>query len=103
VTSIAQHGEVGSATDFVFNGAISPRLDAGGAAIFYNRSSATIDPVIATQIRVTSTPVNTMEPGEKVLGVSLAADTDFSCIAPYGPPCRWGDYAGWTATSPSRS
>ena len=32
--------------------------------------------------------------GEIVLGTSAAADQDFSCTAPNGPPCRWGDYAG---------
>jgi hypothetical protein len=31
-----------------------------------------------------------------VLGTSSAADEDFTCSAPNGPPCRWGDYAGAT-------
>ena len=31
---------------------------------------------------------------EIVLGASAAADQDFTCTPPNGPPCRWGDYAG---------
>jgi hypothetical protein len=93
--TLTQQGDMASSTDFVFNGAISPRADAGGAAVVYNRSSATIDPVIAAQIRLTSTPAGTMEPGELVLGTSAAADTDFTCDNPDpGTPCRWGDYSG---------
>ena len=86
-----QQGDIASPTDFVFNGAVSPRFDGGGAAVVYNRSNATtIDPVIAAQIRVTATPSNTMEPGEIVLATSPAADTEtLSCA-----PCRWGDYSG---------
>ena len=95
IASLANEGNITSPTDFVFNGAISPRSDAGGAAVIYNRSSATIDPVIAAQIRLTATASGTMEPGELVLGTSAAADTDFTCNNPtLGIPCRWGDYAG---------
>ena len=89
--SLAQQGDIASATDWVFNGAISPRFDALGAAVFYNRSSFTIDPVIAGQDRLSSTALGAMEPGEFVLASSTAADTDGSC--PGGFPCRWGDYS----------
>jgi hypothetical protein len=93
--STANSGNITSTTDFVFNGAISPRTDTGGAAVIYNRSSATIDPVIAAQIRFTSTSSANMEPGELVLGTSAATDNDFSCNNPtLGIPCRWGDYSG---------
>lgn len=93
--SLAQQGTIASATDFVFNGAISPRFDHGGAAVFYNRSSASIDPVIAAQERLTTTAAGAMEPGELVLGTSTSPDTDFTCNSGGpGVPCRWGDYSG---------
>ena len=92
--SLANAGNIASTTDFVFNGAISPRADAGGAAVIYNRSSAGIDPVIAAQIRFTATPAENMEPGELILGTSASFDADFTCNTPPGTPCRWGDYAG---------
>ncbi len=95
VSALVQEGTVSSPTDFVFNGAISPRADAGGAAIVYNRSGTAQLPLIAAQIRVTVTTAGTMEPGELILGTSPAFDDDFTCNNPSpGTPCRWGDYAG---------
>jgi hypothetical protein len=91
-----QQGVVSSPTDFVFNAAISPTCDAQGAAIEYNRSSSTILPTIAAQVRRAGTAANQMEPGELILATSSAADMDFSCTSPYGPPCRWGDYSAAT-------
>jgi hypothetical protein len=93
---LAQQGSIASPTDWVFNAAISPRFDGLGAAIVYNRSSQNTYPLIAAQIRYQATPPNTMAAGELVIMTSSNPDTDFSCIAPYGPPCRWGDYAGAT-------
>jgi hypothetical protein len=95
VTNLADIGTI-SSSDWVFNAAISPRFDGQGAAIEYNRSSTATNPVIAAQIRLASTPAGQMEPGEIVLATSPAPDTDFSCTAPFGPPCRWGDYSGAT-------
>ena len=95
VTSVAQQGVIASGTDFVFNAAISPRVDALGASIFYNRSGTGTYPLIAGQTRISSTAAGQMEPGEIVLGTSSTADNDFSCLpANGGPPCRWGDYSG---------
>jgi hypothetical protein len=95
-----QQGIVSSPTDFVFNAAISPEFDAQGAAIVYNRSSSSIFPVIAAQVRRAGTAANQMEPGELILATSSATDLDFSCNNPVVPPpavpCRWGDYAGAT-------
>jgi hypothetical protein len=90
VASLTQQGDIASATDWVFNGAISPRRDALGAAVFYNRSGPSIYPLIAAQDRLSSTTAGAMEPGELVLATSTAADGDFSCS---GSPCRWGDYS----------
>jgi len=93
--TLAQEGNISSSTDFVFNGAVSPRFDGGGAAVFYNRSSSTLDPVIGAQIRLTATTVGAMEPGELILAASTRPDLDFSCNNPTaGTPCRWGDYSG---------
>jgi Fibronectin type III domain len=94
VLTKVQEGDVSSATEDVYNAAISPSWSAGGAAIFYNRSSATTSQVIAVRDRMTTTSLNTMDPNELDLVTSSAADADLSCSAPYGPPCRWGDYAG---------
>jgi hypothetical protein len=93
---LAQQGSAASSTDWVFNAAISPRFDGQGAAIVYNRSSATILPLIAARIRLQSTATGMWEPGELVLATSAAADGDRTCNVPPGLPCRWGDYAAAT-------
>lgn len=104
VPKLTQEGDIASTTDSVFNGSISPRSDGEGAAIFYNRSSATTDPVIAARIRMTSTPIGQMEPGEIVLATSSAGDNDFSCnYQGTLAPCRWGDYSGASPDPVSRS
>ena len=95
--TLRQHGDVGSPTDFVFNGAISPSIGGSSAAVFYNRGGASTLPVIGAQTRTASTPLGSLDPGELVIGQSSAADLDFSCGAPSATsPCRWGDYAGAT-------
>jgi len=94
--ALTQQGTISSPTDWVFNAAISPRFDALGAAIVYNRSSPNLNPVIASQIRYSTTAPGTWAAGELILATSPAADTDRSCNVPAGAPCRWGDYAGAT-------
>jgi hypothetical protein len=95
VPTLIQGGNIASSSDFVFNAAISPRSDGQGAVIFYNRSSATTDPVIASQGRMIWTPQGQMDPGEIVLASSTAGDRDFSCnFMGSGAACRWGDYSG---------
>ena len=96
-TTLADVGTISDPNDWVFNAAISPRFDAQGAAIEYNRSSLTTYPVIAAQIRIASTPAGQMEPGELVLATSSNFDSDFTCNNPSpGVPCRWGDYSAAT-------
>jgi hypothetical protein len=93
--TLVQEGDIASSTDFVFNAAISPRSDGQGAVIFYNRTNALTDPLIATQGRMIWTATGQMDPGEIVLASSTAGDSDFSCnITGHGEPCRWGDYSG---------
>jgi hypothetical protein len=91
---VRQQGQVESASDFVFNGAISPTAGGNAAAVFYNRGSAVQATVIGGQTRAAATPLGSMEPGELLLATSTTFDRDFSCGA--GTPCRWGDYAGAT-------
>jgi hypothetical protein len=93
---VAQQGSISSPTDWIFNAAISPRWDAQGAAIIYNRSSPSIYPVIAARIRYQATGPGIWAAGELVIASSTAPDTDRSCNSPPGSPCRWGDYAAAT-------
>lgn len=92
--ALRQQGQVESATDFVFNGAISPTAGGDAAAVFYSRSSSVQATVIGGQTRNAATPLGTMEAGELLLGTSTTYDRDFSCSAT--TPCRWGDYSGAT-------
>jgi fibronectin type 3 domain-containing protein len=92
--AVRQQGEVASASDFVFNGAISPTAGGDAAAVFYNRSSSVQATVIGGQTRNAATPLGSMEAGELLIGTSTTFDRDFSCSAT--TPCRWGDYAGAT-------
>ncbi len=92
--TVRQQGEVASATDFVFNGAISPSISGNDAVVIYNRGGLSNLPLVAGQGRSAAAALGTLDSGETVLATSTAADTDLSCSAPYGPPCRWGDYAG---------
>ncbi|HXN00282.1 MAG TPA: LamG-like jellyroll fold domain-containing protein [Candidatus Dormibacteraeota bacterium] len=90
---VRQQGEVSSPTDYLFNAAISPSILGNDAALFYDRANASLTPVIGAVSRTHADPLNTMG-SELLIGSSVAADTDLSCNAPYGPPCRWGDYSG---------
>jgi uncharacterized repeat protein (TIGR01451 family) len=93
--TLRQQGDVGSPTDFVFNGAVSPSIGGASAAVFYNRGGTSTLPVIGAQTRSASTPLGSLDAGELLIGQSSAADLDFTCgySAPTDP-CRWGDYAG---------
>jgi hypothetical protein len=94
---LAQQGRISSATDWVFDAAISPRSDGLGAAIAYNRSSSSIYPLIAARVRFQATPPGTWSAGELVLATSATFDNDRSCSSPPPPTsCRWGDYAAAT-------
>ena len=92
--TLAQQGTISSPTDWVFNAAISPRYDAMGATIVYNRSSPSLNPLIAAQMRYAATAPGAMNAGELILATSPAPDTDQTCNFTPGAPCRWGDYAG---------
>jgi hypothetical protein len=95
--SVLQEGEIGSATDYIFNGAISPSSAGSDAAVFYNRGSGSTLAVIGAQTRGSSTSPGQMDAGEVVLGTSATFDQETlfqgNCTA---NPCRWGDYSGAT-------
>jgi hypothetical protein len=91
--AVRQQGTIQSASQFVFNGAISPAFNGTTAAINYNTGSATQLVDIRARTRNDSTALGQMT-SETTIGTSSATNQDFSCTAPYGPPCRWGDYAG---------
>jgi len=90
---VRQQGEISSPTDYIFNGAISPSTLGNDAALFYNRANSGLTPVIGAVSRTHTDPLSSMG-SELAMGSSVAADQDLSCSAPYGPPCRWGDYSG---------
>ncbi|HKW59414.1 MAG TPA: hypothetical protein VJR46_06630 [Candidatus Dormibacteraeota bacterium] len=91
---VRQQGQVAHATDYVFNGAVSPSIAGSDAVVVYDRGGASESPVVAGQGHSSSAALGALDSGETILAVSTGVDTDFSCYAPYGPPCRWGDYGG---------
>jgi len=95
--TLRQQGDVGSPTDYVWNGAVSPSIGGDSAAVVYNRGGGSTLPVIAAQTRTSSTPLGTLDAGELVIAQSSATDLDFTCgYSKPTDPCRWGDYAGAT-------
>jgi hypothetical protein len=93
--TVLQEGEIGSASDHVFNGAISPSSAGNDAGISYNRGSGSTLALIGAQTRGSSTPPGQMDAGEVVLGTSATFDQETlfqgNCTT---NPCRWGDYSG---------
>jgi hypothetical protein len=92
--TVRQQGQVSHSTDFVFNGAISPSISGNDAVVVYDRGGVSESPVVAGQGHSAKAALGTLDSGETILATSTDVDTDISCSAPYGPPCRWGDYAG---------
>ncbi|HUO71073.1 MAG TPA: hypothetical protein VMU39_09870 [Solirubrobacteraceae bacterium] len=78
---------------YAFNGAVSPTSDGRGAVVFYNSADDTHVVDLRAEYRVAGMP-SSQTTGDLQLAQSAYTDVDFSCVSPYGPPCRWGDYAG---------
>jgi hypothetical protein len=93
--TVRQQGTIQDASNFDFNGAISPSGSGNEAVINYNVGSAAQLVQIRAQSRTGSAALGTMS-SETTLGTSAAIDQDFSCpsVDPSQPSCRWGDYAG---------
>jgi hypothetical protein len=93
-------GSVQDNARFVFNGAISPdRLVNGAVKAFgdaYVIGFSTSSTGEAPRVYMVS-GYRDLAPSTFVLVKdSTGPNDDFSCYAPNGPPCRWGDYSGAT-------
>jgi hypothetical protein len=88
-----QEGVLADPNLWLFNAAISPTSTGNASFIHYNTGSPSTFVDVRAQGRSISDPRHVMS-GELILRNSSVADSDFSCSAPAGPPCRWGDYAG---------
>jgi hypothetical protein len=92
---LKRNGTVNDPSLYVFMGAIAPDRNGtshsfgGNALMVFNTSSTSALPSVA--MASVSSGIQT---GIVNVFTSPAADTDFTCSAPYGPPCRWGDYSG---------
>jgi hypothetical protein len=91
--TVRQQGNVANGSHWVFNGAISPTANGAYAAINYNVGSSTQLVQVRGQSRLSADALGTMG-GEVTLVTSPGINQDFTCSPPFGPPCRWGDYAG---------
>jgi hypothetical protein len=88
-TTPTQSGTIsGPSGGFAFNGAISPTGNGASAVLTYNSGSDTR----LADWRAQDPTASTVQ--DIPLATSSYEDSDFSCGPPYGPPCRWGDYAG---------
>jgi hypothetical protein len=94
--ALFQSGIIHSPSLYVFMGAVSP--DRNGALGQYgsnmvagfSASSSSIFPAVGTVSKIGAGP----QSAPALVAKSPKADKDFTCTAPFGPPCRWGDYAG---------
>lgn len=99
--TLVSSGVVKSPSLYVFNGALAPdrTVNPSGAAhgdsivIGFTTSSSTTLPSDQMVSKVGAGPLSPFVLVHK----SLTPDNDFTCVAPNGPPCRWGDYGGATS------
>jgi hypothetical protein len=89
-TTPLQVGSVADASNFVFNGAVSPASNGTTAAVQYNVGGRFHLVDLRGQTRVSTDGDGTLR-DEVSVAPSSAVDADFTCV---GGPCRWGDYAG---------
>ncbi|TMK80676.1 MAG: hypothetical protein E6G47_06355 [Actinobacteria bacterium] len=82
----------------VFNGAIAPdrAMSAGGSAfgdamvLAFDTSSSSTDVAFQMVSKIGASAQSAFV----LVRQSAGPNVDFTCFAPDGPPCRWGDYAG---------
>lgn len=92
-----QTGNASSASLDAFNGAIAPdrAVSAAGSAfgdsmvLAFDTSSSTTDVAFQMVSKVGADVQSTFV----LIRQSAGPSVDFTCFAPDGPPCRWGDYA----------
>jgi len=92
-----QSGNVSDASNYVFNGSITPTGAGNEAVINYNVSGSAAYLSMRVQSRNSSTPLSTVA-NETIIDTSLYRDNDPSCGVNRSPqdlnlPCRWGDYS----------
>jgi hypothetical protein len=93
-------GAASSGSLYVFNAAISPDRKVSGStkrfgdamALGFNTSSASD----FVRIQMVSKWADYTQSGFVEVKSSPGFNDDFTCRAPFGPPCRWGDYSGAT-------
>jgi hypothetical protein len=98
--ALIQSGTVSSPSLWLFNSGISNdrACDLAGCAhgdsmvVGFTTSSSTAFP--ASQM-VSKIGLGAQS-GLVLVKQSSTFDNDFTCFAPFGPPCRWGDYGGAT-------
>jgi len=96
--TVLQSGVATDPTLFVWNGAVAPDRAVGSLGsgfgsnmvMGFNTSSPSDDPAI----QMVSKLGGGAQSGFVLVQASPGPNVDFSCFAPYGPPCRWGDYSG---------
>ena len=91
--AIVQQGSISDPAQYAFNAAISPTSSGDRAAIVYNAGSAAQLVRVRAQSRHAGMAAGAMS-GQVTLGVSDAADTEFTCWQSATSTCRWGDYPG---------
>ena len=94
--TLLQNGIAQSPSLYAFMGAIAPDRNGTSASfgsnmvLGFNTSSSSTVPAAQMVSKVGANP----QSGFVSVQSSVASDTDFTCTAPFGPPCRWGDYSG---------
>jgi hypothetical protein len=94
--ALFQNGIAQSPSLYAFMGAIAP--DRNGTThkfgysmvLGFNTTSSSSLPAAQMISKVGSNPQSAFVK----VATSAAADKEFTCYSPYGPPCRWGDYSG---------
>jgi hypothetical protein len=93
-----QSGIAQSPSLYVFNGAISSDRVVNGTTKKYGKSMGlgfnTSSASQSIAIQMVSKVGAGAQSGFVMVKQSPGKNVDFTCFAPYGPPCRWGDYAG---------
>lgn len=96
--TVLQSGAATDPTLYVWNGAVSPdrAVNSLGSAFGSNMVMGfnTSSPNDYPAIQMISKVGGAAQSGFVLVQASPGPNVDYSCFAPYGPPCRWGDYSG---------
>lgn len=96
--AVLQTGDITDGSLYVFNGATSPDRVVNGAATAFGSNMATVFTTSSASsfpsIWAVAKTAFDAQSGFVSLKDGTAAENDFTCTSPFGPPCRWGDYSG---------